>query len=486
MKNDPALSSRFFDRYAQAARAAGLDLAAFSALVGAGIVLQPKQLEFSAACISCDEPDGPEEVGFGGARGGGKSHAAIAQLTLDCVRYPGLTCLLLRKVGKANRENFAELRQKVLSGVATIWKQQEGVLIFPKHGNSKIILGHFRNEGDIDAYLGLEYDVILVEEATTLSAAKVKAIRTCNRSSKQGWRPRMYFTTNPGGVGHAWFKARFINRNHPKSSVFVASTVSDNLYINPEYKNQLESLTGWMLRAWRYGDWDIAAGQYFTTFRATKDGKPWHVLKPFKTPKSWTYWCSFDYGWTHYTVCHLGCKDNDGNIYVIDEHAARRIHPKIHAQAIHAMLERHGLNVRKLDRFVAGHDVFDKPNEEGEFLEDTYKKLGIVMTRANINRINGAGEILNRLGDPENPVDSPPSLFIFSNCQGLVNQLPMLEHDPHRPEDVLKVDVDEDGEGGDDFYDCGRYLVMESVRARPKTAGGAGGSRIDFNQLAKV
>ena len=33
-------------------------------------------------------------------------------------------------------------------------------------------------------------------------------------------------------------------------------------------------------------------------------------------------------------------------------------------------------------------------------------------------------------------------------------------HDPHRPEDVLKVDIDEDGEGGDDAYDACRYGIM--------------------------
>ena len=34
-----------------------------------------------------------------------------------------------------------------------------------------------------------------------------------------------------------------------------------------------------------------------------------------------------------------------------------------------------------------------------------------------------------------------------------------MQHDPHRPEDVLKVDCDEDGIGGDDAADCLRYLV---------------------------
>ena len=40
----------------------------------------------------------------------------------------------------------------------------------------------------------------------------------------------------------------------------------------------------------------------------------------------------------------------------------------------------------------------------------------------------------------------------------------LLQHDPNRPEDVLKVDADEDGVGGDDSADCLRYLVATRER----------------------
>jgi hypothetical protein len=41
--------------------------------------------------------------------------------------------------------------------------------------------------------------------------------------------------------------------------------------------------------------------------------------------------------------------------------------------------------------------------------------------------------------------------------------LSSLQHDPNRPEDVLKVDADEDV-GGDDTADCMRYLVATRER----------------------
>ena len=57
-----------------------------------------------------------------------------------------------------------------------------------------------------------------------------------------------------------------------------------------------------------------------------------------------------------------------------------------------------------------------------------------------------------------------PTLFIHGRCGRLLETLPALQHDPNRPEDVLKVDVDDDGAGGDDAADCLRYLVATKPR----------------------
>src|SRR5262245_7572979 len=175
----------------------------------AGITLQPKQLLASSAARLCDQPEGPTAIGYGGARGGGKSHWLLAQMGADdCQRVPGLKCLLLRKVGKSNLENFEDLRLRLFTHLPHEFAPYRGVLTF-KNG-SRIIAGHFQSEKDIDSYLGLEYDVIGIEEATTLTSRKHQDISTCCRTSKPNWRPRMYSTANPGGVGHTWYKHKFI------------------------------------------------------------------------------------------------------------------------------------------------------------------------------------------------------------------------------------------------------------------------------------
>ncbi len=81
---------------------------------------------------------------------------------------------------------------------------------------------------------------------------------------------------------------------------------------------------------------------------------------------------------------------------------------------------------------------------------------------ANMDRVNGWAEVLQRLGDVEGNI--PARLFIHRRCGRLVETLPSLQHDPNRPEDVLRVDADEEGVGGDDAADALRYLVATRAR----------------------
>jgi hypothetical protein len=431
--------------------------------IAAKVFLQPKQLAASAAARLCDAPDGPTAVGYGGARGGGKSHWLLAQMGVDdCQRVPGLKCLLLRKVGKANMEHFEDLRQRLFRKLSHEFSAYRGILTF---GNgSRIIAGHFQSEKDIDAYLGLEYDVIGIEEATTLTHRKHQDISTCCRTSKPNWRPRIYSTTNPGGIGHAWYRTKFVLpylQGKELETRFVPARVSDNRFNNPEYTKVLEGLTGWQKRAWLDGDWDIAAGQFFTTLR-----REVHVISSFDDSRAVEWFAAMEYGFTHYTVVLLGCLDGDGNMFIADEHAERLWLPQRHAPAIVSMLGRHQISSRRLEitdlkRFVTGADVFSKQSD-GSTVASQYAKLGITLRCANTDRVNGWAEILHRLGDAGNGV--PPRLFIHERCARLIECLPALQHDPNRPEDVLKVDADEDGNGGDDAADCFRYLVATKSR----------------------
>jgi len=455
------------ERYLAAGHVAACPRGQMDNFVRAGVVLQPRQLAASAAARLCDRADGPTAVGYGGARGGGKSHWLLAQMGVDdSQRVRGLKCLLLRKVGKSVMESFDDLRRRLFVHLPHEFSAHRGTLTF--RNGSRIIAGHFQAEKDIDAYLGLEYDVVGIEEATTLSSRKHSDISTCCRTSKANWRPRIYSTSNPGGIGHAWYRTKFVlpfERGEERDTRFIPARVGDNRFNNPEYRKVLSNLSGWQKRAWFDGSWDITAGQFFTTFRSEV-----HGIEEFDDTRAREWFVALDYGFTHYTVALVGCTDGDGNMFVVDEHAERLWLPQRHAAAIKAMLARHTVGVGKnqrpltvadLKRFVAGADVFSRQSD-GSTVAAQYGRLGIRLTCANTERVNGWAEILQRFGDVEAGIR--PTLFIHRRCGRLLECLPALQHDPNRPEDVVKVDADEDGVGGDDTADALRYLVATRSR----------------------
>lgn len=425
-----------------------------------GYAPQPKQVDFHVAARECDLPNGPTQVGFGGARGPGKSHGLFAQVALDdCQRFDNLKVLYLRKVAKNAREQFEDLRRVVLRFCPHEYKSQQGIIYFPNE--SRILIGHFKNESDIDSYLGLEYDIIVIEEATTLTISKYKTLRDSNRTSKRGFRPRIYCSTNPGGVGHSWFKERFIQparAGKETETRFIFATVDDNVFLDKDYTKKLEDNTGWKLKAYRYGDWDIAAGQFFTTWNHNR-----HVVGVIKAIPGATFWCSLDHGFNHYTAVYLFMR-YDGVTYVLDEYCARKTLVNQNAEGIKGMLARNGLAVHSLSTFVAGADCFaTRGIVDTNTIADEYAKHGINLTCANIDRVSGASRLLQMLGDEREEGSIEPTIFFSNRCHRAIECIPIMEHDPKRPEDVLKVDMDDEGNGGDDPYDGIRYGIMTNA-----------------------
>lgn len=128
---------------------------------------------------------------------------------------------------------------------------------------------------------------------------------------------------------------------------------------------------------------------------------------------------------------------------------------------VQGSVETRPLEVTDLSRFVAEADVFSRQSD-GTTIAQQYGREGIKLRPANTDRINGWAEILQLLGDPA--AGMAPRLFIHGRCGRFVETLPAMQHDPNRPEAVLKVDADEDGVGGGDAADALRYLVATKAR----------------------
>lgn len=395
-----------------------------------GYVPQPKQWEFHGAAFQSDKPDGPIMVGLGGARGPGKSHAVMAQIGMDdCQRVPGLKYLFLRKVQKAAKESFEDLIGRVFRYLPHEYHSSEHRLLF---GNgSRIIIGGFKDEKEIAGYLGIEYDGIAIEEATLISEGKFDMIQGSLRTSKDNWRPRMYLTTNPGGIGHQWFRERLVlpAAKHTETNTrFIFSTFRDNAYLNKEYVDYLLNLKGPLGKAWRDGDWDVFEGQAFPQFGDD------HIISPAKVhiPDHWARWRAIDWGRAAPFCCLWCAKDPDnGRIYVYRE------------------LYQAGLTVRDQARLIL---EYTPPNERIAFTyadpamwakrdmlgvilstADEYAQEGIYLTKADNDRLSGKRKIDTVLAPLP---DGAPGLQVFEQCTNLIRTIPLMIHDAHNKEDI--------------------------------------------------
>ena len=144
--------------------------------------------------------------------------------------------------------------------------------------------------------------------------------------------------------------------------------------------------------------------------------------------------------------------------YIVNEHYQTGWLVKRQAEAIKATFDRSDVHYGRLERFVAGADVFAHRGNIETSIAQQYERHGLKLESANMDRINGAAQLLDLLGDVD--AGQAPRVKIFNRCAQLIECLPAMQHDPHRPEDVLKVDADEEGLGGDDAYDCVRYGLM--------------------------
>lgn len=434
-----------------------------------GILLQPMQLQFSYWARQADLPDGPREIAMGGARGPGKSYGVLAQAALDdCQRFPGLKVLYLRKTATAAQEQFADLIVAVLGQFPNAHITGNRIR-FPN--GSVIIVGGFKDDAQALTYQGVEYDVLIIEEATQLSERTYKALRLSERSSKvfrgMVWRPRTYVTFNPLGIGHQFFKERFVDpwrsKKEESDRKFIFGRVVDNAFVNEEYIDNLRDLNDLERRAYLDGDWDVSAGAYFRRWSRNR-----HVIAPLDDVK-WMdrLWLGMDYGYNHWNMTYLVGKDGDGVLYSLHELAHRHKQPDEIVPDILAMLDSYGLTLADIRHCKIGSDAFNKTGQSRLTIVQQYTKLGMRMLRAETapgSRV-GRAQFLNRLlGDPTR--SRAPGILITENCPRLINCLPYLEVDPHNQEDVLKVDANESGRGGDDPYDALCYAIYTPREAR--------------------
>ena len=390
---------------------------------------------------------------YGGARGGGKSWALRRKLILMCLRYPSLRCLLVRRsVAELKANHLHQLLAEL--GPLIVWQEGERCVRFPN--GSTVTLGYCASDRDTLRYQGQEYDVIAIDEATQLSEYQFSIFKACLRGTSD--RPRrMYLTCNPGGIGHAWVKRLFIDREYRRGECaedyrFIPATVYDNGALtaaDPDYIRRLESLPPRLRDAWLFGRWDVFEGQFFPEFDPAR-----HIRRHTETPAWLQYFAAFDYGFDMLAALLLGI-DEDGTLWVIREHCESGLTLSAAAAKIAQMCAPYDVSYA-----VASPDLWNRRQDTGlSGFEIMQSAPGMPPMVCADNRRVAGWRVLREY------LTGAPGLFISESCGELIRCLPALLCDKNVPEDAA-------GEPHSVTHapEALRYAVMSRAAYRPPAA----------------
>ena len=406
-----------------------------------------------------------KHVGFGGARGGGKSWAVRDKAKRLCLRFKGIKLLIVRRTYAELINNHINPLREELNGIARYNKTEK---IFVFSNGSTIKFGYCNNDKDLDQYQGAEYDVIFLDEATQLQEMWIKKITACVRGVND-FPKRIYYTCNPGGASHGYFKRLFIDKHYedgenPEDYTFIQSLVTDNkalMEAQPDYIKQLEALPPKLREAWLYGRWDIFEGQFFEDFRTTPDVQKcidagitpedavkqhrWtHVIEPFDLNKGscrgWNIMRSYDFGYNKPFSLGYWAVDYDGVLYRILEMYGCTQTPNEGVkwspdEQFRRMVELENthpwLKGRKIIDSVADPAIWD--SSRGESIADTAAKYGIYFTQGDNQRIPGWMQVHYRLQFDRNGY---ARMYVFDTCKAFIRTMPLMMYSETHPEDL--------------------------------------------------
>lgn len=379
-----------------------------------------------------------DEVLFGGAAGGGKTHGQILDAFLYACDYPGIKQLVLRRT-------FGELEKSFIRGTLATYPKEVA-----KYNDSKkkwtfkngsiVEFGYCDNEKDVYKYQSAEYDIIRFDEATHFTEFMYIYLKSRNRGVNN-FPKQIKSTTNPGGVGHTFFKERFIDngtkeyQDEEGTRLFIPAKLKDNKFLmesDPNYRKRLLSLPEKERQALLDGDWDIYDGMFFREFK-----RDIHVIEePFEIPNNWTIYISLDYGLDMFAPLFVAI-DPEYNAYAIDE-----IHESNLLISEAAKKLRHHDLFKRAKRIFAPPDLWNRRQDTGKSAYDIFAENEVRLTKCSSDRVNGWLAVKEWIKPIEikdeqtGETIKTAKLRIFSKCKNLIRCLPQLQHDDKNPNDV--------------------------------------------------
>ena len=439
---------------------------------------QPQQKKFM---------ERPEfECLYGGAAGGGKSDALVAE-ALRQIHIPHYKGLILRRTYPQLSELIDKsllLYKRAVPGAA--YNTTTHTWTFPT--GAKIVFGSMNRKQDRINYQGKAYDFVGFDELTHFDNDEYTYLYSRARPNGPGTRVYIRATTNPGGRGHGWVKERFITAAPPltpisqavtiktpdggaievmRKRIFVPATVFDNQKLldnDPGYIATLGMMPEAEKRALLYGDCDSFSGQVFTEFRNDPehyaDRLHTHVIDPFEIPGHWPIYRSFDWGYAKPFSCGWYAVDNERRIYRIRELYGCTGTPDTGVKWEVGQVAEAIREIEDSDIFLKGkhiHGIADPAiwqvdgKAKGKSIADIFAGYRIWFDKGDHTRIPGKMQCHYRLRFDDRGV---PMFYVFNTCKHFIRTIPNLIYSETDPEDV-------DTTCEDHIYDEWRYMNMQ-------------------------
>ena len=418
---------------------------------------------------------GERDVLYGGAAGGGKSFALLADPLRYCHNANHRGLLLRRTLDELTEliDKSRQLYTKAFPGAK--FRESKSTWHFPS--GATIWFTYLDRDKDVTRFQGQAFNWIGIDEITQYPTPYVwDYLRSRLRSTDPELQENLYMrcTANPGGVGGWWVKKMYIegtpeNKAFPAFDIdtrktfvwpdghekagqplffrkFVPARLTDNphLMADGQYEAMLRSLPDVERKRLLEGDWDVAEGAAFPEFSRTK-----HVVEPFDLPTNWPRIRAADYGYSAPSCVLWGAIDWDNNIWVYRELYAKHLTAEQLADKI--------LEAEQLDP-LPHYTVLDSScwNKTGfgPSIAEVMMRQGVRWTPSDRNRIQGKMEIHRRLAD--DPYTKEPRVRFFSTCQNIVKQVAGIPLSKTNSEDV-------DTKAEDHAYDALRYMMMTRI-----------------------
>lgn len=473
------------------------------------------------------------EILYGGAAGGGKSHLMRIAMIWWCCHVPGLQCYLFRRVSEDLVKNhvegpsgFRSLLTEFIDSGHVRFNDQKGTIGF--WNGSKIFLCHCQYEKDRFKYQGAEIHLLCIDELTHFTDTIYRYLRGRVRVGElempeqfTGVFPRVLCGSNPGGVGHNWVKAAWIDLAPPMAITqmpdeeggmlrqYIPAKLEDNPTLvkgDPKYLARLSGLgNAALVRAMRDGDWDIVAGGALDDVWDRNK----HVIEPFEIPLSWRIDRSFDWGsshpfsvgwWAESDGTEATLRDGSkrcwprGTVFRIAEYYGWNGKPNEGCRLLAVEVARKIMEFEKAmfkNRSVtpgpADSSIFDAEN--GVSIADDMGRVGIRWIRADKSpgsRKIGLESLRRRLKAALAWPMEEPGLLIFDTCTHFIRTVPVLPRDEKKPDDV-DSDAEDHCLSGESLVDTpdGQVMIKDIVGKEGQIFT-AGGSAAWFHKCRKT